>query len=311
LTRKYGLTIDNLLGAEVVTADGELVKANADENPDLYWALRGGGGNFGVVTSFLFRANPVGNVIAGPTFWPVEQSAEVLRFYRDFIGEAPRELNGFFAFHFVPPAPPFPEELHGRHVCGVVWNYIGTEDELAKLLAPILAVGTPLMHGVQEMPFAVLNGAFDGLYPAGDQWYWRADFVKEISDEAVDGHVEWGERLPTGKSTMHMYPIDGAAHDVGADETAWGYRDSNWGSVMVGVDPDPAKKGVLRDWAVGYQEALHPYSAGGAYLNMIMDEGQERVQASYRGNYARLTQVKKQYDPENVFRVNQNIRPAA
>ncbi len=311
LTRKYGLTIDNLLGAEVVTADGELVKANADENPDLYWALRGGGGNFGVVTSFLFRANPVGNVIAGPTFWPVEQSAEVLSFYRDFIGEAPRELNGFFAFHFVPPAPPFPEELHGRHVCGVIWNYIGTEDELAKLLAPILAVGTPLMHGVQEMPFAVLNGAFDGLYPAGDQWYWRADFVKEISDEAVDGHVEWGERLPTGKSTMHMYPIDGAAHDLGEDETAWGYRDSNWGSVMVGVDPDPAKKDVLRDWAVGYQEALHPYSAGGAYLNMIMDEGQERVQASYRGNYARLTQVKKQYDPENVFRVNQNIRPAA
>ena len=310
LTRKYGLTIDNLLGAEVVTADGELVKANADENPDLYWALRGGGGNFGVVTSFLFRANPVGNVIAGPTFWPVEQSAEVLSFYRDFIGEAPRELNGFFAFHFVPPAPPFPEELHGRHVCGVIWNYIGTEDELAKLLAPILAVGTPLMHGVQEMPFAMLNGAFDGLYPAGDQWYWRADFVKEISDEAVDGHVEWGERLPTGKSTMHMYPIDGAAHDVGEDETAWGYRDSNWGSVMVGVDPDPAKKDVLRDWAVGYQEALHPYSAGGAYLNMIMDEGQERVQASYRGNYARLTQVKKQYDPENVFRVNQNIRPA-
>ena len=311
LTRKYGLTIDNLLEADVVTADGELVTASPDQNPDLYWALRGGGGNFGVVTSFLFRANPVGNVIAGPTFWGIEEAAEVLSFYRTFIGEMPRELTGFFAFHFVPPGPPFPEELHGRHVCGVVWNYTGTEDELAKLLAPILTVGTPLLHGVHEMPFAMLNGAFDALYPAGDQWYWRADFVKEISDEAVEKHVEWGEKLPTGKSTMHMYPIDGAPHDVGASETAWGYRDANWGSVMVGVDPDPANKDVLRDWAVGYQEALHPYSAGGAYVNMMMDEGQDRVKASYGDNYTRLTQVKKQYDPENVFRVNQNIHPAS
>ena len=225
LTRKYGLSIDNVLAADVVTADGEQVRANEDENPDLYWAIRGGGGNFGVVTSFLFRANPVGTVVAGPTFWPIEQSEEVLKAYREFLPAAPRELTGFFAFHFVPPGPPFPEELWTRHVCGVVWNYLGTEEDLDKLLAPILAVGTPIMHGVHSMPFAALNGAFDGLYPPGDQWYWRADFVKEIPDEAVELHAEWGRKLPTGKSTMHMYPIDGAAHDVGATDTPWAYRE--------------------------------------------------------------------------------------
>ncbi len=310
LTRKYGLTIDNLLGAELVTADGAHVRANADENSDLFWAIRGGGGNFGVVTRFHFRANPVGTVVAGPTFWPVEQAAEVLSFYRDFIPNAPRELNGFFAFHFVPPGPPFPEELHGRHVCGVVWNYLGSEDDLATLLAPILAVGTPLLHGVHSMPFAMLNGAFDGLYPPGDQWYWRADFVKEIPDEAVGRNVEYGLKLPTGKSTMHMYPIDGAVHDIAPSDTAWSYRDAQWAQVMVGVDPDPAQKDVLRRWAVGYWEALHPYSAGGAYVNFMMDEGQERVQATYRDNYPRLTQVKAAYDPSNIFRVNQNIQPA-
>jgi FAD/FMN-containing dehydrogenase len=311
LTRKYGLTIDNLLGAELVLANGERVIANADENSDLYWAIRGGGGNFGVVTTFVFRASPAGTVVAGPTFWPIEQSVEVLSAYREFLPAAPRELTGFFAFHFVPPGPPFPEELHRRHVCGVVWNYLGTEEELAKLLAPMLEVGTPLLHGVHPMPLATLNGAFDGLYPPGDQWYWRADFVKELSDEAVELHAEWGTKLPTLKSTMHMYPIDGAAHDVGSADTAWSYRDARWGSVMAGVDPDPANVETIRRWSVGYQEALHPYSAGGAYLNMIMDEGQERVKAGYRDNYDRLARVKAAYDPDNVFRVNQNIRPRA
>ena len=311
LARKYGLTIDNLLGADMVLADGQKVHVDANAHPDLFWAIRGGGGNFGVVTTFHFRANPVGTVQAGPTFWPIEQSTEVLSAYREFIPTAPRELTGFFAYHFVPPAPPFPEELHGRHVCGVIWNYIGDEDGAAKAMKPLLDVGQPLMHGVQTMPLAVLNGAFDGLYPPGDQWYWRADFVKEISDEAVAGHTEWGEKLPTGKSTMHMYPIDGAAHDVGSEDTPWAYRDARWGSVMVGVDPDPAKKDELRQWAVDYWEALHPYSAGGAYVNMMMDEGQERVQASYGGNYARLASIKAQYDPDNVFRVNQNIKPSA
>ena len=312
LTRKCGLAIDNVLEAEMVLASGERVRVNADEHPDLFWAIRGGGGNFGVVTSFLFRLHEVGTVVGGPTFWPVEQAEEVLSAYREFLPSAPRELNGFFAFHTVPPAPPFPEAIHLRKVCGIVWCYVGGEDEAARAMAPLLgAVPEPLMHGVAPMPHAALQGAFDGLYPPGHQWYWRADFVKEIPDEAVRLHARFGSAMPTLQSTMHLYPIDGAAHDVGPSDTAWAYRDARWGSVFAGVDPDPANVPQIRRWSIEYMEALHPYSAGGAYVNMMMDEGEERVRASYRQNYDRLARIKATYDPENLFRVNQNIRPAA
>jgi len=312
LTRKCGLAIDNLLEAEMVLASGERVVASADGHADLYWAIRGGGGNFGVVTSFLFRLHEVGTIIGGPTFWPVEQGAEVLSAYREFMPAAPRELNGFFAFATVPPGPPFPEEIHLRKVCGVVWCFVGSEEDAAKAMAPLLeALPEPLMHGVQPMPHAALQGAFDELYPKGDQWYWRADFVNEIPDEAVEIHAKFGAEMPTMKSTMHLYPIDGAAHDLASSDTAWNYRDAKWGAVFAGVDPDPSNVGAIGDWSRGYQEALHPYSAGGAYVNMMMDEGQERVRASYGDNYERLARIKASYDPENLFRVNQNIKPRA
>jgi hypothetical protein len=312
LTRKCGLTIDNLLEAELVLASGEGVRASAGENPDLYWAIRGGGGNFGVVTSFTFRLHEVGTVIGGPTFWPVEQGAEILSAYREFLPSAPRELSGFFAFHTVPPGPPFPEEIHLRKVCGIVWCYVGAEQDAAAAMSPLLdAVPAPLMHGVAPMPHPMLQSAFDALYPKGEQWYWRADFINEIPDEAVAIHQRFGEAMPTMKSTMHMYPIDGAAHDVGAADTPWSYREANWSLVFAGVDPDPANAGAVRKWSIDYSEALRPYSAGGGYLNMMMDEGQERVRASYRDNYDRLARIKAQYDPENLFRVNQNIQPAA
>ncbi len=312
LTRKCGLTIDNLLEAELVLANGEQVRASSSEHPDLFWAIRGGGGNFGVVTSFVFRLHEVGTIFGGPTFWPADQGAEVLSVYREFLPSAPRELNGFFAYHVVPPGPPFPEAIHLREVCGVVWCYVGPEDEARKAMEPLLsAVPEPLMHGVQTMPHAMLQGAFDGLYPPGDQWYWRADFVTEIPDEAVEIHQRFGANLPSGKSTMHLYPIDGAAHDVGSSETAWSYREARWGSVFAGVDPDPANAAQIRNWSIDYHEALHPYSAGGAYVNMMMDEGEERVRAAYRDNYDRLARVKASYDPDNLFRVNQNIKPAA
>jgi hypothetical protein len=311
LTRKCGLTIDNLLEAEVVLASGETVHASATENPDLFWAIRGGGGNFGVATSFLFRLHEVGTIVGGPTFWAIEDSAAVLRAYRDFLPAAPRELNGFFAFASVPPAPPFPEELHLRKVCGVVWCHTGSAEEAAADMAPLLeATPEPLLHGVQEMPLPALQSAFDPVYPAGDQWYWRADFVREIPDTAVDLHVKFGAEMPTWQSTMHLYPIDGAAHDVATADTAWAYRDATWGSVFAGVDKDPANAEKIKQWCVEYFEALHPYSAGGAYVNMMMDEGQERVRASYGSNYNRLAQVKATYDPRNLFRVNQNILPA-
>lgn len=311
LTRKYGLTIDNLLEAEIVLANGEVVRASAGEHPDLFWAIRGGGGNFGVVTSFLFLLHEVGTIFGGPTFWPVEDGAQVLSVYREFMPSAPRELNGFFAFHTVPPAPPFPEDIHLREVCGVVWCYLGAEQDAHEAMAPLLdSLPAPLMHGAHSMPHAMLQGAFDGLYSPGDQWYWRADFVTEIPDDAVRLHARFAAQLPSMKSTMHLYPIDGAAHDVAADDTAWSYRDANWGSVFAGVDPDPANREPIRRWSIDYQEALHPYSAGGAYVNMMMDEGQERIRASYRGNYERLARVKRSYDPDNVFRINQNISPS-
>ncbi|MGH7264088.1 MAG: FAD-binding oxidoreductase [Candidatus Rokuibacteriota bacterium] len=312
LTRKCGLAIDNLLEAELVLANGERVRASADENPDLYWAIRGGGGNFGVVTSFLFQLHDVDTVVGGPTFWPVEAAAEVLSAYREFLPSAPRELNGFFAFATVPPGPPFPEEIHLRKVCGVVWCYVGTEEEAAKAMAPLLeALPEPLLHAVAPMPHPAIQGMFDEVYPPGDQWYWRADFVNEIPDEAVEIHARFGAEMPTMKSTMHLYPIDGAAHDPDPSDTAWRYRDARWGSVFAGVDPDPANVEAIRKWTVDYFEALHPYSAGGAYVNMMMDEGQERVRASYGDNYDRLAEIKAKYDPDNVFRVNQNIEPTA
>jgi FAD/FMN-containing dehydrogenase len=311
LTRAFGLTIDNLLEAEVVLADGRQVRASADEHPELFWAIRGGGGNFGVVTSFLFRLHEVGTIFGGPTFWPVEQSAEVLSAYREFLPQAPRELNGFFAFHTVPPGPPFPEEIHLREVCGIVWCYLGGEDDARRAMAPLMdALPEPLLHGVQAMPHAALQGAFDGLYPPGEQWYWRADFVNEIPDEAVALHAKFGAAMPSMKSTMHLYPIDGAAHDTASGDTAWSYRSARWAAVFAGVDPDPANVDAIRAWSIDYHEALHPYSAGGAYVNMMMDEGQERVRASYRDNYGRLAGVKRAYDPANTFRVNQNIEPS-
>jgi FAD/FMN-containing dehydrogenase len=309
LTRHYGLAIDNLLAADVVLADGRLVTANATENADLFWALRGGGGNFGVVTSFEFRLHPVSTVVAGPTLWPMERAAEILRWYRTFIAEAPDELNGFFAFLTVPPAPPFPAELHMKKMCGVVWCWSGDPAGAEAALAPVRAL-EPALYGVGPAPFPALQSAFDGLYTPGLQWYWRADFVNELTDAAIDLHLTHGAHLPSLHSTMHLYPIDGAAQRVGRKETAFSYRDARWAAVFVGVDPDPANGERIGAWARDYQTALHPHSAGGAYVNFMMDEGQDRVQATYRDNYPRLAAIKKALDPGNVFRVNQNIKPA-
>lgn len=313
LTRKCGLSVDNILEADLVLASGEQVHASADENTDLYWAIRGGGGNFGVVTSFLFRLHEVGTVVAGPTFWPVELTAEVLTAYRDFLPHAPRELNGFFLVGSVPPAPPFPEELHLRKICGVVWCYVGDDtDEAARLMAPLLdALPEPLLHGPAPMPHPAIQSAFDALYPRYEQWYWRADFVNEVPNEAAELHAKFAAELPTWKSTMHLYPIDGAAHDHAPTDTAWSYRDARWASVYAGVDADPANADLIKRWTVDYFDALHPFSAGGAYVNMMMDEGQERVRASYRDNYARLARIKADRDPDNLFRLNQNIEPAS
>jgi hypothetical protein len=308
LTRRYGLTVDNLLEADVVLADGRLVTAGPRENEDLFWAIRGGGGNFGVVTSFLFRAHPVDAVYAGVTVWPLEKARELMTWYGDFSRQAPIDLYGFFAFLTVPPGPPFPETLHGRKMCGIVWCYTGPLDAAEKAFAPMRSMAPAFEH-LGSMPLPALNSMFDPLYPPGQQWYWKGDFVKELTHEAIERHIEHGMNLPTPQSTMHLYPIDGAVHETGAGDTAWSCRDAAWSMVIVGVDPDPANARKITDWARGYWKALHPYSDGGAYVNFMMEEGSDRVKATYGDNYDRLVAVKTKYDPANLFRTNQNIKP--
>jgi len=310
LSRTFGLTIDNLLSAEVVLADGRVVNASAADNADLFWALRGGGGNFGVVTSFEFAAHAVSTVYGGPMLWPMDQARELMKWWRGFVLDAPQDINGWFGFVTVPPAPPFPDAVHLQKMCAVVWCYTGPLNEAEARFKPIRDAMPPAVDFAGPIPWPVLQSLFDGLYPPGLQWYWKADFVGDLSDEAIDLYIKYAQRLPTMHSTMHLYPINGAAHRAGPDDTAFSYRDANFASVIVGVDPDPANNDRIIQWARDYWLALHPYSAGGGYINMMMDEGQDNVKAAYRDNYARLAEIKRKYDPGNLFRVNQNIRPA-
>jgi UDP-N-acetylenolpyruvoylglucosamine reductase len=310
LTRQFGLTIDNLLEASVVLADGSYVKASSKENKDLFWALRGGGGNFGVVVSFLFQMNPAHTVFAGPMLWDVEDTVEVMKWYREYIvDDAPDELNGFFATLVVPPAAPFPENLQLKKMCGVIWCYTGSAEKAEKVFQPIRNFKTPVLDWVGPMPLPALQTMFDPLFPPGLQWYWKADFVNELSDEAAELHYKYATQLPTWQSTMHLYPINGKAAKVGKKDTAWSYRNATYAMVIAGIDPDPANKDLITNWAREYWEALHPYSAGGAYVNFMMDEGEDRVKATYGDNYERLVEIKRKYDPTNFFRVNQNIKP--
>jgi len=314
LSRRFGLTVDNLLTADVVLADGTFVTASEHSHPDLFWALRGGGGNFGIVTSFTFRCHDIGEqgtIIGGPVLYDFADTAEVMRWYRELLPSLPEELSGWIGLLTIPPAPPFPEALWGRKACAIIWCYTGSHHLADQVLAPVKTYGSPLLVGVQAMPFNVLQSAFDALYPTGLQWYWRADFFNEISDAAIDVHRRYGEKLPTGHSTMHLYPIDGAASRVAPDATAFAYRAGGWAGIIAGVDPNPANAGLISQWARDYWEELHPTSAGGAYVNFLMDEGSERVKASYRGNFDRLSHIKRRYDPDNTFHVNQNILPVS
>ncbi|MBR1201296.1 MULTISPECIES: FAD-binding oxidoreductase [unclassified Bradyrhizobium] len=313
LTRKYGLTIDNLVEADVVLANGSFVVASKDNNPDLFWALRGGGGNFGVVTSFVFQLHPVNMVFAGPIAWDQKQARTIMQRYRDFLPAAPEELGIFLGLKTVPSSPPFPEELWGKPICLLMCCYDGPEDAAKKALAPLLdALPAPWLNWMGTMPYPAVQSMFDGLYPKGMQWYWRGDFVKTLPDAAIDIHLEQAAQAPSELSLMHLYPIDGAVHRVGNGETAWNCRDATWSMVIAGIDPNPQKAGPLTRWTKAYWEAVHPFDLGGAYPNFMMDdEGDARLKATYGSNYAQLAAVKRKYDSANLFRVNQNIRPAA
>lgn len=307
LSRKYGLTIDNLLEAEMVLADGSFVTANSEENSDLFWAIRGGGGNFGIVTTFTFQAHPVTKVFGGPTLWPIEKTNEIMKWYHEFLNKAPDDLNGFFTT-MVIPGPPFPEHLHHKHFCGIVWCYTGDLDKAQEVFKPILAM-EPLFQHIGEMPYPAIQTMFDGLMPPGLQWYWKADFFNEITPEMSAQLLAFGTNIPTPLSQMHLYPISGAAARVPQDATPWAHRGAKYAGVIVGVDPSPKNADKITKWCREYWDALHPFSSGGVYLNFIMDEGQKRIETSYKDNYERLASLKKKYDPNNFFRVNQNIVP--
>lgn len=310
LTRHYGLSIDNLLSVDMVLADGSVVTANAEQHEDLFWAVRGGGGNFGVVTSFKFKLHPVKDVFGGPILYELSEAKEVMKWYREMIVSAPDNLYGFFAFLTVPPVEPFPKHLHLKKMCGVVWAYTGPFNKAEEVFKPIRKFKTSALDFSGPMPYPALQSMFDSLYPPGYQWYWRADFVKEIPDEAIAKHIQFANELPSMYSTMHLYPINGAASRVGKKDTAWNFRDANWAMVIVGVDPDPANKEKITNWTKKYWEALHPYSSGAAYVNFMMDEGEQRIKATYGDNYERLVKIKDKYDPDNLFKVNQNIKPS-
>lgn len=311
LTRRHGLTVDNLLEADVVLADGSFVTASPKEHADLFWALRGGGGNFGVVTSFLFQAHPVSTVYAGPIFWDATHAKAVMQAYRDYLPEAPEELGIFVGLKTVPSMEPFPTEAWGKRACAIIGVYNGPANDGQKALAPILdAVPAPIFNWMSEIPFPAMQGLFDPFFPKGLQWYWKSDFVAALPDEAIDTYIAQAAKAPSELSLMHLYPIDGAVQRVPTDATAWSARNARWSMVIAGIDPDPDKAQALKTWGRAYWQAVHPFNLESAYVNFMMDDEVEgRVQTTYGANYERLTSIKAKYDPQNLFRVNQNIQP--
>ena len=310
LARGLGLSCDNLLAADVVTADGSFHVASDKEDADLFWAIRGGGGNFGVVTSFEFRMSPVKDIYGGPMFFELDRAGELLRFYREFIADAPEELGCFPAYQIAPPLPFIPEERHGEPFIAMVTCWAGDLDAGEKALQPIRDLAPRVAEFVGVMPYPALNSAFDALVPPGLQHYWKANFVTELTDDAIAAHLEHGPKIPVVNSTMHIYPINGAAQRVAPDSTAFAYRDATFATVIAGMWPDPADNEANTAWVKDYYAATAPHSEEGGYVNFMAEDDQSRVRANYRGSYDRLAEIKRRYDPDNLFRHNQNIQPA-
>jgi FAD/FMN-containing dehydrogenase len=309
LARGCGLSCDNLVSADVVTADGRFLVASEDEHDDLFWALRGGGGNFGVVTSLEFRLHPIKDIYGGPMFYELRDAAAVLRFFREFIPDAPEELGGFPAFQIAPPLPFIPEDRHGDPFLVMVACWAGPLDQGERALQPFHDLAPVVAEHVGPMPYPALNSAFDALVPPGLQHYWKANFVTELTDEAIGAHLEHGPKVPVVNSTVHIYPINGACHRVAPDATAFAYRDANFATVIAGMWPDPADNQANIGWVRDYYDATAPLSEEGGYVNFMADDDQDRIRANYRGNYERLVAIKRTYDPDNLFHLNQNIQP--
>jgi FAD/FMN-containing dehydrogenase len=293
LTRSCGFTIDNLLSADVVLADGRQVTASARENEDLYWALRGGGGNFGVVTNFEFRLHEAGDVVGGPMFYEFDDAAAVLKGFSEYIMKAPEHADRV-----------------GDLFCVLVVCWNGPHEQAEKVLQPLRDIAEVKAQYVESMPLPALNSLFDGSVPKGMQHYWKADYITDLSDEAIAVHVRHGRDTPHISSSMHLHAINGAAQRIGPDETAFGHRDKNFSPVIAGIWDDPAENEANIRWVRDYYDAIHPFSGTeGGYVNFMSDDDGHRSEANYGANYERLAAVKAKYDPDNLFRVNQNIVP--
>jgi len=308
LARGHGLTIDNLISADVVTANGELVHASEDDNADLFWALRGGGGNFGVVTDFEFRLHPVSMIYGGPIFFEAARARDVLQAFKTYFADAPRGLGGFFAWQIAPAVPFIPEDRHGETMCAIIAGWAGALDQGEAAFKPLMDAAPVVAHDVGPTPYPALNSAFD--LPTGLQHYWKANFVEELSDDLIDAHVEHGPEIPVVESAMHIHPINGAVHDVNADATAFGHRDANFATVIAGIWPDPKDTEANIKWVRDYHAATAPFSREGGYINFQSADDADNAEKNYGATYTRLADIKKKYDPDNLFRMNQNIPPA-
>ncbi len=306
----YGLSIDSLSSAEVVTADGKVVRASKDENADLFWALRGGGGNFGVVTSFEFDLHPVNDVYAGIFFYELEHAADVMSFFSSFIPDAPEEYGAFPAYQMAPPLPFIPEDRVGDTFIAAIVHWAGPVDKGEQAMAPFREIAPVVAEMSGPMPYPALNTAFDALFPKGIRSYWKGSFATELTDAAIEQHVLHGSQVPGFSATMHLYPINGACHRVGADETAFAYRDATYAQVIVAAWADPEQDADHIRWVRDYHEATSPYTESGGYVNFMSDDDSAKVPDNYLGHYSRLADVKRTYDPGNLFRLNQNIPPA-
>ncbi|MCG8469515.1 MAG: FAD-binding oxidoreductase [Gemmatimonadetes bacterium] len=309
LTRSRGLTVDNLVSAEVVTASGELVRASEDEHPDLFWALRGGGGNFGVVVEFEYRLHPVDTIYGGPLFFEGAEARDVLEAFTSYMaGDAPRQLGGFFTWQLGPAAPFIPEDRHGEPMCGIVACWSGPPEEGETAFEPVLAMGSVVGHALGPMPYPALNSAFD--LPHGLRHYWKANFVADVTDDLLDAHRANGPNAPTLESAMHLHAMTGAVHDARAHSTAFGNRDASFATVIAGIWTDADDDEANIQWVRDYYAATSPFSRAGGYINFQSEEEGDHAEQNYGPTYARLAEIKRTYDPDNVFRVNQNIPPA-
>ena len=309
LTRQYGLTIDNLVSADMITGNGERVHASENDNPDLFWAIRGGGGNFGVVTQFEFKLHPVGpEILAGLIVFPFNQAKQVLRQYREFVKSAPVELNAWIVMRQAPPLPFLPENVHGKEVVVLAVFYSGKTADGEKLIQPLRRFGDAVGEHVGAMPYIQWQQAFDPLLTPGARNYWKSHNFTELSDGALDTMIEYAGKLPSPQCEIFVGLIAGVANAVPSDATAYTSRDAKFVMNVHGWwdSASQDEKGIA--WSRAFFQAAAPYASAGAYVNFMTAEESDRVAAAYGSNYARLLQVKKRYDPENIFHLNQNIR---